>query len=269
MLDAHTAPDASARVPVPHTALPALPATPRSRPPTSDALFTTAGNLLPVLEAGRPLDAATLRDAMTSAFGASDAQGAWVWKDAYEAAEAAVVLFIRRHGRAMRRHAGGRSGRTPRHAEDAGGRGRPGALPHQAFRRADPAPAVLHSTTARLRRVAGSGHPAGRHGAGAVRRYRHAGGDGRVRARKRAREPPSERDRGRATHASVPPVPRDPRHCRERREHRRPPAGRPAHRHRHEPAVLGNSGRPAHPPRRRTSGTCARRTRCCRRTAGS
>ena len=32
--------------------------------------------------------------------------GAWVWKDAYEAAEAAIVLFIRRHGRAMRRHAG-------------------------------------------------------------------------------------------------------------------------------------------------------------------
>ena len=105
MLDAHTAQDASVRVPVPHT-LPALPATPRSRPPTSDALFTTAGTLLPVLEAGRPLDATTLRDAMTRAFGAGDAQGAWVWKDAYEAAEAAVVLFIRRHGRTMRRHAG-------------------------------------------------------------------------------------------------------------------------------------------------------------------
>ncbi|MCY4488596.1 MAG: strawberry notch family protein, partial [Deltaproteobacteria bacterium] len=74
--------------------------------PTSDALFTTAGTLLPVLEAGRPLDAATLRDAMTRAFGATDAHGAWVWKDAYEAAESAVVLFIRRHGRAMRRHAG-------------------------------------------------------------------------------------------------------------------------------------------------------------------
>ncbi len=105
MLDAHTAPDASVRVPVPHT-LPALPAAPRSRPSGADALFTAAKILLPVLEAGRPLDAATLRDAMTSAFGASDAQGAWVWKDAYEAAEAAVVLFIRRHGRAMRRHAG-------------------------------------------------------------------------------------------------------------------------------------------------------------------
>ena len=43
---------------------------------------------------------------MTAAFGASDADGAWVWKDAYEAAEAALVLFIQRYGRAMRREAG-------------------------------------------------------------------------------------------------------------------------------------------------------------------
>ncbi len=105
MLDAHTAADASARLPVSH-ALPSVPASPGSEPSTHDALFTAATTLLPVLEAGRPLDAATLRDAMTRAFGAADARGAWVWKDAYEAAEAAVVLFIRRHGRAMRRHAG-------------------------------------------------------------------------------------------------------------------------------------------------------------------
>ena len=43
---------------------------------------------------------------MTQAFGATDAEGAWVWKDAYEAAEAAVVLFLKRYGRAMRRRAG-------------------------------------------------------------------------------------------------------------------------------------------------------------------
>ncbi len=104
MLDAHTAPDASVRVPVP-TTLPASPAT-RPKPFTHDALFTAARTLLPILEAGRALDAPILRNAMTRAFGAGDAQGAWVWKDAYEAAEAAVVLFIRRHGRAMRRHAG-------------------------------------------------------------------------------------------------------------------------------------------------------------------
>ena len=105
MLDAHTAADASARLPVPRT-LPSVPTAPGSEPSAHDALFTAATTLLPVLEAGRALDAPTLRDAMTRAFGATDAYGAWVWKDAYEAAEAAVVLFIRRHGRAMRRHAG-------------------------------------------------------------------------------------------------------------------------------------------------------------------
>ena len=70
------------------------------------ALLDAARTLLPVLEAGRPLDAGTLRDAMIRAFGASDADGAWIWKDAYEAAEAAVVLFVQRYGRAMRQRAG-------------------------------------------------------------------------------------------------------------------------------------------------------------------
>ena len=108
MLDAHTAPEASARLPVPHTlpSLPDAPAATHTRPSAHDALYNAAATLLPVLEAGRPLDATTLRDAMTRAFGADDARGAWVWKDAYEAAEVAIVLFIRRHGRAMRRHAG-------------------------------------------------------------------------------------------------------------------------------------------------------------------
>ena len=104
MLDAHPAPDALARPPLPATANepPASPA----RPSAGDALFAAARALLPVLEAGRPLDAATLRDAMTEAFGVSDAEGGWVWKDAYEAAEAAVVLFIQRYGRGMRCNAG-------------------------------------------------------------------------------------------------------------------------------------------------------------------
>ena len=43
---------------------------------------------------------------MTAAFGASDADGAWLWKDSYEAAEAALVLFLQHYGRAMRREAG-------------------------------------------------------------------------------------------------------------------------------------------------------------------
>ena len=70
------------------------------------ALLAAATALLPSLEAGRTLDAKTLREAMSAAFGANDAQGAWVWKDAYEAAEAAMVLFIQRYGRLMRREAG-------------------------------------------------------------------------------------------------------------------------------------------------------------------
>ena len=105
MLDARPAPDALARPPLPTLATD--PAASPARPSPADALFTAAQALLPVLEAGRPLDAATLRDAMTEAFGASDAAGGWVWKDAYEAAEAACVLFLQRYGRGMRRTCGG------------------------------------------------------------------------------------------------------------------------------------------------------------------
>ena len=104
MLDARPAPDALARPPLPATAIdpPASPACPSA----GDSLFAAAQTLLPVLEAGKPLDAATLRDAMTEAFGTSDSSGGWVWKDAYEAAEAAVVIFMQRFGRGMRRNAG-------------------------------------------------------------------------------------------------------------------------------------------------------------------
>ena len=77
-----------------------------STPAEADALYEAARTLLPVLAEGRPLDANALRGAMTGAHGANDAGGAWVWKDAYEAAEAAVVLFLKRYGRAMRRRAG-------------------------------------------------------------------------------------------------------------------------------------------------------------------
>ena len=98
MLDAHPAPPAPARPPAA-----ALPATAIGEPA---ALLAAARSLLPVLESGRALDARSLREAMTAAFGASDAEGAWVWKDSYEAAEAALVLFLQRYGRAMRREAG-------------------------------------------------------------------------------------------------------------------------------------------------------------------
>jgi DNA modification methylase len=43
---------------------------------------------------------------MESAFGASDASGAWDWKLAYEACEVATVLFLRKYGKALFRKAG-------------------------------------------------------------------------------------------------------------------------------------------------------------------
>ncbi len=76
--------------------------------PTLDlarALFDAAGLLLPHLERGRALDAKTLRAAMETAACGSDAGGAWTWKDAYEACEAAQVLFLRKFGKAMRARA--------------------------------------------------------------------------------------------------------------------------------------------------------------------
>ena len=108
MLDAHPAPAAPARplaaVPSPAVTVSTAPRPePRSTP---DALLTAARTLLPVLESGRTLDARTLREAMTGSFGAADADGAWLWKDVYEAVEAALVLFLQRFGRAMRREAG-------------------------------------------------------------------------------------------------------------------------------------------------------------------
>ena len=113
MPDALTAADASARphAAPPPSAIPAMPgdvAAPKDGPaPTKPAaLFRAATDLLPALEAGQALDAATLRGAMSTAFGATDAEGAWVWKDAYEAAEAALVLFLQRYARVMRREAG-------------------------------------------------------------------------------------------------------------------------------------------------------------------
>ena len=103
MLDAHPAPADAARLPAAVTALDAPPTVSPSKP---SALLAAARTLLPTLETGRALDAPTLREAMVGAFGASDAQGAWLWKDAYEAAEATMVLFLQRYGRAMRREAG-------------------------------------------------------------------------------------------------------------------------------------------------------------------
>ena len=65
------------------------------------AILAAANLLLPHLERGQRVDTAILRDAMETAFGASDATGAWDWKLAYEAGEVATVLFLRKYGKTL------------------------------------------------------------------------------------------------------------------------------------------------------------------------
>jgi predicted RNA methylase len=69
------------------------------------ALAKAARLLLLHLERGQRIDATVLRTTMESAFGASDAEGGWDWKTAYDACEAATVLFLRKFGPAMRARA--------------------------------------------------------------------------------------------------------------------------------------------------------------------
>src|SRR3546814_5413779 len=70
---------------------------------TGQAILAAANLLLPDLERGRPIDARALRAAMETAFAGSDADGAWDWKTAYDACEAAQILFLRKYGSAILR----------------------------------------------------------------------------------------------------------------------------------------------------------------------
>ncbi|PZN93816.1 MAG: methylase, partial [Hyphomicrobiales bacterium] len=77
------------------------------------AIHGAAQILLPHLERGQRIDAAILRTAMEIAFGASDASGAWDWKMAYDAVEAATVLFLRKYGKSLFRKAGSPAAALP------------------------------------------------------------------------------------------------------------------------------------------------------------
>ncbi|MDR5653935.1 strawberry notch family protein [Ruixingdingia sedimenti] len=94
MISASAAASATAPLPLDHDA------------DTAACVFIAAGLLVPHLERGQRVDAATLRGAMEAAFGASDATGAWTWKLAYDACEAATVLFLRKYGNVLFRRAG-------------------------------------------------------------------------------------------------------------------------------------------------------------------
>ncbi|WP_306028704.1 strawberry notch family protein [Stappia sp. MMSF_3263] len=75
-----------------------VPVTPIAPAPT---ILAAAHDLLEHLEQGQRVDATLLRAAMETAFGASDASGAWDWKSAYDACEVATVLFLRKYGKAV------------------------------------------------------------------------------------------------------------------------------------------------------------------------
>ncbi len=82
------------------------------RTPEEEAacILKAAERILTGLERGVLIEARVLRQAMQEAFGGSDAEGFWTWKAAYEACEAAQVLFLRKYGRAMREKAGSPAG---------------------------------------------------------------------------------------------------------------------------------------------------------------
>ncbi len=76
-----------------------------SRDP-APAILAVAEALQPDLSQGFQIDALRLRLEMERAFCGSDADGAWDWKLVYEAGEVALVLFLRKFGRALLTRAG-------------------------------------------------------------------------------------------------------------------------------------------------------------------
>ena len=182
---------------------------------------------------GRALDSRALRAAMETAFAGSDAEGAWVWKDAYEALEAAQVLFLRKYGVAMRARAGSPNAMLEMLARLAE------RLPSQTrrTRRIRAVPAIFDPDHARLCCRRGGGADPFRP------RSRTFGRDGAAGDLRRARQSASgaQRDRRDARRAARPPLPRrsagDPA---QRRADPRPSrTGFPADRHLDEPALLG------------------------------
>jgi predicted RNA methylase len=89
-------------------------------PDSAIRLIHAARLLLQHLEQGRSIDAGPLRSAMEQALGGTDADGAWDWKSAYDACEAAAVLFLRRFGGAMASRAGSPAALMPMLAKVAG-----------------------------------------------------------------------------------------------------------------------------------------------------
>ncbi len=76
--------------------LPLFAADAASAADASANILSAARALSAHLNRSRSLERKLIAGVMTTAFGASDAEGAWSWRDAYDAVEAAMVLQIRR-----------------------------------------------------------------------------------------------------------------------------------------------------------------------------
>ena len=214
----------------------AAPLSPVHRPDAAGAIIAAAQQLLPHLERGQRVDAAILRAAMEAAFGASDASGAWDWKTAYDACEAATVLFLRKYGKALFRKADSPASPAFRLDQDR----RPSPDPHPPLRRERGLPAILHADPARPRRPDRRRHRARGPRAGAFGRNRPPRHPGRDR-RRRARAERAGRDPVGAAHL---PLSGRSRHALRRRPDRRSPrSGRRPERRADEPAVLGDGER--------------------------
>jgi hypothetical protein len=74
--------------------LPLFPAAPAADKAANT--LAAARALAPQLNRSRPLDRRLVAATLTTCFGGSDAEGVWLWRDAYDAIEAALVLQLRR-----------------------------------------------------------------------------------------------------------------------------------------------------------------------------
>jgi hypothetical protein len=73
-----------------------LPLFATATPDKAANILAAARALVPHLNRSRTLDRKLVASTMTTSFGGSDAEGAWIWRDAYDAIEAAMVLQLRR-----------------------------------------------------------------------------------------------------------------------------------------------------------------------------
>jgi hypothetical protein len=205
---------------------------PQAPPDKVAGLFHAATLLAQMLGQGRALDSRALRSAMEAAFGGTDAEGAWVWKDAYEALEAAQVLFLRKFGGAMRSRAGSPTAMLEMLIRLAG------RLASQTRRSEESEHFQQFSTPLALGFVAAEAAALTpqRHRSRTLGRHR-AAGDFR-RACQSAAHP--ERDRRHPRRIARPLVPRCCGHPAQRRADRRSARCRdPAERRADEPALLG------------------------------